>query len=61
MTEKQIRNKLKRNGYGLRKGKDAYGFDGYMIINSMNNTIEIGMDNFNYSLEEVENWIKQNL
>ena len=32
MTERTLRNRMKNEGYRLRKGRDAYGMIGYQII-----------------------------
>lgn len=51
-NEKTIRNKLNRQGYSLKKGRDAYGCIGYMIVNIYYNSIEAG-EGFTLDIEDV--------
>ena len=41
MTERTLRNRMKKDGYTIRKGRDAYGMIGYQIID-YNNIIIAG-------------------
>lgn len=56
MTESKMRYKLRKQGYSLKKGKDAYGCNGYMIIEDYNNSIVCG-ENFTLGGDDVENFI----
>lgn len=42
MTERTLRNRMKKDGYTIRKGRDAYGMIGYQIIDNNNNIIIAG-------------------
>jgi len=36
MTERTLKNKMKKDGYTIKKGRDAYGMIGYQIIDCNN-------------------------
>ena len=58
--ENNLRKKLNRRGYFLRKGKDIYGLVGYMVVNS-NNFVEYGYNGiatYTASLKDIAEFIK---
>lgn len=59
MTESGIRKKLARQGYKLKKGKDAYGNDGYSIADSSNLIVTNNINLFDMTLEDVEKWLEE--
>lgn len=56
MTERTLRNKIKKDGYTIRKGRDAYGMIGYQIID-INNVIVAG-EHFELDFDDVVRFIK---
>ena len=59
MTESGIRKKLARQGYKLKKGKDAYGMDGYCIAGSNNVIVTNPVNLYDMSLEDIEKWLEE--
>lgn len=56
MTQRTLRNKIKKDGYTIRKGRDAYGMIGYQIID-INNIIVAG-EHFELDFDDVVRFIK---
>lgn len=61
-TEKDFENALRRvrraaakEYYSIHKGRDCMGFVGFVVVNSMNNSIE-GGEHFDLSLSDIANW-----
>ena len=56
--EKKLRNKLRQQGFALRKGRDAYNVTGYMIIDPYRNAIEAG-ERFDLNIYDVERFANE--
>lgn len=56
MTERTLRNRMKKEGYSIKKGRDAYGMMGYQIID-FNNVIVAG-EHFELDFDDVANYVK---
>lgn len=54
---KKIRAELRKRGFKLKKGRDIYGAEGYMVVDD-GNYIVAG-DNFELDLEDVSEFIRE--
>ena len=57
MTERTLRNRIKKEGYRLRKGRDGTGMIGFQIIN-FNNIIVVG-EHFELDFYDVIDFINK--
>ncbi len=57
MTERTLRNRMKKDGYTIRKGRDAYGMIGYQIID--NNNIIIAGEHFELDFYDVIDFLNK--
>ena len=57
MTERTLRNRMNKDGYTIRKGRDAYGMIGYQIID--NNNIIIAGEHFELDFYDVIDFLNK--
>lgn len=60
MTVNKLRRLLNQNGYDLRKGRQAFGVYGYMIIDRQMNACVAG-SGFTLTLDDVCQWTEREL
>lgn len=57
MTERTLKNRMKKDGYTIRKGRDAYGMIGYQIIDY--NNIIIAGEHFELDFYDVTDFLNK--
>ena len=60
MSEKDLRRWLSQEGYKLKKGRQAVGGEGYMIIDKEHDACIAGSE-YSMNIDDVEAWAWTNL